>query len=388
MFKTRIMTPGPTPLLPEAHIAMAGPIPHHRTEAFRQIFLETRSLLQYYFDTRNEVLIFASSGTGAMEGAMANLLSAGDRALVIAAGKFGERWAEIAQAYSIDARVISIAYGEAVLPQEVEKRLQTEPRIKAVFVQATESSTGVRHDIERLGAIVAEHPETCLVVDAITGLGVMEVATDRWHLDVVIGGSQKATMLPPGLAFVSVSEKAWAMIRRSTSPRYYFDFQKERESQSRGESAFTPAIPLVIGLKTSLEQIRSFSREAMIANAALLASATRSAAEALGLKLFARSAPSDALTALCAPTGMDSGRIVEAFKNQFGAVIANGQGEMKGKIFRIAHLGYYDFYDALATIGCLEIILKQLGANVELGTGVKAAEEVFLKSLEHSKGSC
>lgn len=379
MFKSRIMTPGPTQLFPEAQVSMAGTIPHHRTEAFRKIFSDTRSLLQYYFDTRNDVLMFASSGTGVMEGAMSNLLSPGDGALVIAAGKFGERWIEIAKAYSLHAEVMSAPYGEAVDPSKVEQRLKELPNIKAVFVQATESSTGVRHDIERLGAIVEKHSNTCLVVDAITGLGVMEVATDRWHLDVVIGASQKATMLPPGLAFVSVSKKAWAMIQESKSPRYYFDFQKERKSQSKGESAFTPAISLILGLKTSLEQVRSFGLENFISNASLLASATRAAAVALGLKLFAEASPSSALTTLCPPEGIDSGEIVKLFKSWFGTTLANGQGEMKGKIFRIAHLGYYDFFDVLATMACLEIVLKKLGVNVELGTGVKAAEELFLK---------
>ncbi|MBZ5538003.1 MAG: alanine--glyoxylate aminotransferase family protein [Acidobacteriia bacterium] len=378
MFKTRIMTPGPTQLLPEAQAAMAGPIPHHRTEAFRKIFSETRTLLQYFFDTQQDVLILASSGTGAMEGAMANLLSPGDRALIISAGKFGERWTSIAQAYSINADVISVPYGETFDLRTVEERLEANPQIKAVFVQATESSTGVRHDIERLGAIVSGRPQTCLVVDAITGLGVMEVATDQWHLDLVIGGSQKATMLPPGLAFVSVSKKAWAMIRESKSPRYYFDFQKELKSQTKGESAFTPAISLVIGLHTALEQIRAYGRDRLIANAALLASASRVALQALGLKLFARSSPSDALTTVCAPPGIDSGEIVKAFKDQFGIVLANGQGEMQGKIFRIAHLGYYDFYDAIATIACLEIILKQMGVAIELGAGVQAAQRAFL----------
>jgi aspartate aminotransferase-like enzyme len=378
MFKTRIMTPGPTQLLPEAQVAMAGPIPHHRTQGFRKIFSETRTLLQHFFDTQNDVLIFASSGTGAMEGSMANLLSPGDRVLIISAGKFGERWSSIAQAYSISADVISIPYGETVDPRKVKEHLEADPRVKAVFVQATESSTGVRHDIEHLGEIVSRHSETCLVVDAITGLGVMEVATDRWHLDIVIGGSQKATMLPPGLAFVSVSEKAWGMIRDSKSPRYYFDFQKERKNQSKGETAFTPAISLVIGLHTALEEIRAFGRDRLIANAALLASASRAAAQALGLQLFARSSPSDALTTVCAPPGIDSGEIVKAFKDQFGIVLANGQGEMQGKIFRIAHLGYYDFYDALATIACLEIILKQQGVAIEMGAGVQAAQQVFL----------
>jgi aspartate aminotransferase-like enzyme len=379
MFKTRIMTPGPTETLPEAQVAMSGPLPHHRTEAFQQIFQETRSLLQYFFDTRNDILIFAASGTGAMEGAMANLLSAGDRALIVSAGKFGERWTEIARAYAIQPEIIPVAYGQAVDPAEVEARLKANHDIKAVFVQATESSTGARQDIQRLGSIVSQFPDTCFVVDAITGLGVMEVATDPWHLDVVIGSSQKATMIPPGLAFVSVSDKAWAMIAKSKSPRYYFDFQKERHSQSQGQSAFTPAISLVVGLKAALEIIHSFTREALIANAALLASATRAGAQAMGLHLFAEQSPSNALTTICAPPGIDSGEIVERFKNHFGTVIANGQGELKGEIFRIAHLGYCDFHDTVATIACLEIILTQLGVAVELGSGVRAAQNVFLK---------
>lgn len=379
MLKNRLLTPGPTPLLPEAQTAMAQPIPHHRTEEFRQIFSDTRALLQYFFDTAHEVLLFASSGSGVMEGAMTNLLSPGDRALIIAAGKFGERWIEIARAFSIRPDVLSIPYGEAVDPREVETRLAANPNTPAVFVQATESSTGVRHDIERLGRLVARYPNTCLVVDAITGLGAMEVATDRWQLDVVIGGSQKATMLPPGLAFVSVSEKAWRMIRESKSPRYYFDFQKERSSQAQRQSAFTPAISLILGLKTSLEQIRRWGREALIANAALLAAATRAGARAIGLQLLAEHSPSDALTALCAPTGVDSGEIVKRFKSEFGMVVSNGQGELKGKIFRIAHLGYYDFFDAVGTVACLEIILKQLGISFELGAGVRAAQEVFLQ---------
>lgn len=381
MFKTRIMTPGPTQLLPEAQAAMAQPIPHHRTEEFRQIFQATRELLQYFFNTKNDVLIFSSSGTGAMEGAVANLLSPGDRALVIAAGKFGERWVELANVYRIDAEVLKISYGESVNPSEVERRLKARPDLKAVFVQATESSTGARHDLRALGEIVARHPNTCLVVDAITGLGVMEVATDAWHLDVVIGGSQKATMLPPGLSFVSVSEKAWAMIRHSTSPKYYFDFQKEHGAQAQGDSAFTPAISLVMGLRASLEHIRKFGRENLIANAALLAESTRAAVRALGLKLFAEQSPSDALTAVCAPAGIDSGTIVREFKKLFGTIIANGQGEMKGKIFRVAHLGYYDFYDAVATVACLEIILHRLGVHIKLGDGVRAAQEVFLARL-------
>jgi len=379
MFKERLFTPGPTPLLPQVQTAMAQPILHHRTEEFRGVFKDVLEGLRYLYNTENDVLLFTSSGSGAMEGAVVNLLNPGDRALVVSAGKFGERWVQLCKTFGINTEVISIPYGQSVEPEQVAAWLEGHPETRAVFVQYTESSTGACHDVKALGQIIHQHPKTALVVDAITGLGVMEMPVDQWHLDIVIGGSQKALMIPPGLAFASVSPKAWNLIGSTKSFKFYFDFQKERQNNTKGESSYTPAITLVVALREALRYIRQLGRENLIENAGLLARSTRAAARALGLKLFAESSPSDALTALCAPAGIDSGTLIKEFKKNFGAVVANGQGEMKGRIFRIAHLGYYDFADTVAFIACLEIILKKLGLPVELGSGVKAAQEEYLK---------
>ena len=378
MFKERLFTPGPTQLLPSVQTAMAHPIIHHRTDEFRSIFKEVLEGLRYLYETEGDVLCFTSSGSGAMEGAVVNLLSPGDKALVVTAGKFGERWVALCKAFGIDVNVISIPYGQSVNPEQVAEALKNRAGTRAVFVQYSESSTGAKHDVKALGEIVKQHSETALVIDAITGLGVMEMPVDRWHLDIVIAGSQKALMLPPGLAFASVSQKAWNMIAKSKSSKFYFDYQKERKNNAKGESSYTPAITLIIAAREALKFIRSIGRENLIANAGLLANATRSAAKALGLKLFAEQSPSDALTAICAPQQLESGVIIKEFKKEFGATIANGQGEMKGKIFRIAHLGYYDFTDTVAIIACLEIVLRRLGVPVDLGSGVSTAQKVYL----------
>lgn len=379
IIKERLFTPGPTPLLMEAQArALTGTL-HHRTQAFRQIVTETLELLRYYFNTRNDVLIFSSSGTGAMEGALSNLISPGDRVLVATAGKFGERWLALAEAYRVEAVKVESPYGQTIDAGEVKTRLDAGGPFRAVFVQATESSTGVAHDIKAIGELVRAHPEACLVVDAITGLGTTDLRPDEWGLDIVIGGSQKATMVPPGLAFASVSEKAWKQISSAKLPRYYFDFARERQTLAKGESRFTPATTLLVSLHTALGHIRQLGRENLIANAALLAEAARAAARALGLKLFAAASPASALTAICPPEGMDSGLIVKELRSRFGAIVANGQGSMKGRIFRLAHLGYYDVVDLFAVLAALEIVLQKLGHKIELGRGVRAAQEVYLR---------
>jgi len=379
IIKERLFTPGPTPLLMEAQARALTATLHHRTEAFRQLMRETLENLKYFFDTQNDVLMFSSSGTGAMEGAFANLLSPGERVLVGTAGKFGERWLELAKAYGVEAVKVEAPYGHPLDIGEMEARLKADGPFRAVFVQATESSTGVRHDVTTLGALVREYPETCLVVDAITGLGTTDLRPDESGLDVVIGGSQKALMVPPGLAFASVSEKAWKLIEKSKMPRYYFDFAKERKNLAKGEASYTPATTLVVSLHAALSYIRQLGRENLVANAALLAEATREAARAWGLKLFAVASPADALTAICAPEGMDSGVIVKEMRARFGAIVANGQGSMKGKIFRLAHLGYYDAADLFAALAALEIVLLKVGHKLELGSGVRAAQEVYLR---------
>jgi aspartate aminotransferase-like enzyme len=379
IIKERLFTPGPTPLLMEAQARTLTATLHHRTEAFRQLMRETLENLKYFFDTQNDVLMFSSSGTGAMEGAFANLLSPGDRVLIGTAGKFGERWLELAKAYGVEAVKVEAPYGHPLDIGEMAARLKADGPFRAVFVQATESSTGVRHDVTALGALLREYPETCLVVDAITGLGTTDLRPDESGLDVVLGGSQKALMVPPGLAFASVSAKAWKAIEKSKMPRYYFDFAKERKNLAKGEASYTPATTLVVSLHAALSYIRQVGRENLVANAALLAEATRAAAQAWGLKLFAVASPANALTAICAPEGMDSGVIVKEMRARFGAIVANGQGSMKGKIFRLAHLGYYDAAGLFAALAALEIVLLKVGHKVELGSGVRAAQEVYLR---------
>ena len=380
IIKERLFTPGPTPLLMEAQArTLAAANVHHRTEAFRKIMTETLALLKYYYDTQNDVLVFASSGTGAMEGAVANLLSPGERMLVGTAGKFGERWLGLAQAYGIDAVKVESPYGQPVNIDAMKTKLASGGPFRAVCVQATETSTAVMNDVRALGEAVKNYPETALVVDAITGLGTSDLRIEEWGLDIVIGGSQKAVMLPPGLAFASVSEKAWGLIAKSKLPRFYFDFAKERKNQAKGETAYTPATTLIIGLHAAQEYIKKLGRENLIANATLLAEASRTAARALGLKLFAESSPANAVTAICAPAGMDSGAIVKELRTRFGAIIANGQGSMKGQIFRLAHLGYYDIADLFAVFAALEIALMKLGQDVVLGSSVRAAQEVYLR---------
>jgi aspartate aminotransferase-like enzyme len=352
---------------------------HHRTDAFRSLMRETLDLLRYYFNTRNDVILFSSSGTGAMEGAISNLLSPGDRVLIGTAGKFGERWIQLAKAYGIESVVVEAPYGHTIPIGEMKKHLDAGGPFRAVFIQATESSTAVRHDVKALGEEVKMLPECCLVVDAITGLGTTDIHPDEWGIDIMIGGSQKATMIPPGLAFASVSEKAWKAIANAKLPRYYFDFAKERKSLKNGETSYTPATSLVVCLHDALAYIKQLGRENLIANAALLAEATREAAVALGLTQFAVSSPANAATAISAPPGIESTKVVKEMRARFGAILTDGQGSMKGQIFRIAHLGYFDFLDLLAVLGALEISLLKVGHKVELGSGVRAAQNVYLR---------
>jgi len=380
IIKQRLFTPGPTPLLMEAQArTLTAANLHHRTEAFRKIMSETLELLKYYFHTQNDVLIFASSGTGAMEGSLSNLVSPGERILVGTAGKFGERWLSLAQAYGIEAVKVETPYGQPVDVAAMKQKLATGGPFRAVYIQATETSTAVMNDVQSLAEAVKNYPATCLVVDAITGLGTTDLRPDEWGLDIVIGGSQKAVMIPPGLAFVSVSEKAWGLMAKARLPRSYFDFAKERKNQVKGETAYTPATTLVISLHAALQYVKELGRENLIGNAALLAAVTREAVLALGLKLFAASSPANAATAVCAPEGLDSGAIIKELRNRFGAIVANGQGSMKGQIFRLAHLGYYDMPDLFAIVAALEVALVKLGQKVELGRGVRAAQEAYLR---------
>lgn len=374
--KQRLLTPGPTPLYPPALHAMMASDMHHRTEDFRKVYRACLADLKELMGTSNDVLMFAASGTGAMDATVSNLFSRGDKVVVCVAGKFGERWAEIAKAYGLDANVLTVPYGQSVSPEMLQSALAADPSVKGVFVQASETSTGAAHDVAAMGKAVAK-TDAIMVVDAITGLGTMPLDIDRWALDVVIGGSQKAFMIPPGLAFMSISPKAWKLGESGNLPHYYFNLKKEKKSGDAGESSWTPATSLILALGEALKYVKSIGMDNLVANAQMLAHATRTAAERLGLELFSPSCPGSSVTAIKAPKGMDSGVIVKEFRNRFGAIIANGQGSMKGQIFRIAHLGYFDFADLFSMIAGLEIILNANGFAVPYGAGVAAAQEIY-----------
>jgi aspartate aminotransferase-like enzyme len=382
--KQRLLTPGPTPLYPPAlHAMMASDI-HHRTEDFRKVYRSCLADLKEVIGTPYDLLMFAASGTGAMDAAVSNLFSKGDKVIVCSAGKFGERWGEIAKAYGLDATVLTAPYGEVVTPQRVEAALAQEPATKGVFVQASETSTGAMHDVEAMGRAIAK-TGAIFVVDAITGFGTMPLDIGGWGLDVAIGGSQKAFMIPPGLAFMSVSPKAWKLAETATLPHYYFNLKKEKKSGDAGESSWTPSTSLILALAEALRYIKQIGMPHLIENAQLLARATRAAVQALGLELWAPGSPGSSVTAVKAPAGMDSGVIVKEFRNRFGAIIANGQGTMKGQIFRVAHLGYFDFADLFGMVAGLEIILNANGHPVKYGTGVAAVEEIFAHAALESQ---
>jgi len=374
--KQRLLTPGPTPLYPKALHAMMGSDIHHRTEDFRSLYRAVLADLKEVMGTSNDVLALVSSGTGAMEASVSNLFSPGDRVIVCVAGKFGERWAEIAKAYGLDAIVLKEEYGGAVSAQRVADALKSQSNIRGVFVQASETSTGAAHDVRAMGEAI-QKTAAIFVVDAITGLGTMPLDIDRWGLDVVIGGSQKAFMIPPGLAFLSISPKAWAFAETSKLPRYYFDLKREKKSAAGGESSWTPNTSLLLALAEALKYVKSIGMDKLIENAQMLAKATRAAVNALGLELFVPNSPGSSVTSVKAPKGMDSGVIVKEFRSRFGSIISNGQGSMKGQIFRIAHLGYFDFPDLFGVIAELEIILAAQGIPVKFGTGVAAVQNVY-----------
>jgi aspartate aminotransferase-like enzyme len=391
LLKNRLFTPGPTPLLPAAQTAMAAFSLHHRTADFRALFTRVLADMKDFIGTQNDVLVLASSGTGVMEGSISNLTSPGDKVLVLTAGKFGERWRDLAKAFGCNADVLSVPYGETFALDQIKSRLT--PDVKAVYMQATESSTGARHDVKGIAKLVRGMDDTLLVVDAITGLGTTHLDVDGWGVDVIIGGSQKALMIPPGLAYCAVSERAWKRMETAKSPRYYFDFRKERKAAAKGESAYTPATSLFAALGAALDFVRQMGngdlaagRKALVDNAELAAEMTRAGTQALGLKLFAASSPAAALTAVQAPAGVDSSAMVKEFRDTFSAVVANGQGDMKGKLFRIAHIGYYDYLDTVGILAALEHVLTTVtGKPVAYGTAVRAVQEVFARSLSEKR---
>lgn len=377
MKKKWLFTPGPTPIPPEALLAMAQPIDYHRSDAAVALIKDVLEKLKHVFQTENDVLFLTSSGTGAMEGAVANLLSRGDKVIVIRSGKFGERWSEICTAYGIEVIPIDVTWGNSVEPQAVETLLVQHPDVKAVFATLCETSTGALHDIEALACLTRVRP-TLLVVDAVSALGADDLQMDNWGVDVVVSCSQKGLMTPPGLAFVALNQRAWDAIERSDLPKYYFDFRKAYESGLEGSVPYTPAITLLTALQCALDRICVEGIRRTIDRHNLLASATRSAVKALGLPLFAAS-PANTLTSIRLPTEIDGKAFVNLMRDTYGITYAGGQSQLSGKIVRIAHLGWMNENDVIVAISAFERGLVEIGYDIPVGAGVTAAQEIFAR---------
>lgn len=378
MLKRYLLAPGPTPVPSEVLLSMAAPIIHHRSPDFLPVLDAAKKGLQWLYQTKNDVLILCSTGTGGMVGAVNNFFNKGDSVLVINGGKFGERWTKICQSYGLKVDELIVEWGYSVKPEAVEERLRKNKKIKGVFVQASETSTGVYHDIEALGKIVKKNDDTLFIVDAISALVAHDLRTDEWGIDIMVGGSQKGVMLPPGIAFVSVSEKAWVKAETSKMPRFYFNFKKERENLSKNQTNFTSPVTLIIGLNESLKILQSEGLQNIFDRHSTLANAMRRAVLALGLELYPKESPSNAVTAIEAPKGIDGQAVYKNLREKYGITAAGGQDKAKGKIFRIAHLGYTDRFDVITAIAGIEMVLKGMGYPVKLGTGVSVAQELLM----------
>lgn len=377
--KNRVLTPGPTALLPEAQIAQAEASMHHRTDAFIELFQVVRKGLQQLFKTERPVITFAASGSGGLEACVSNVVQEGDKVICVNGGKFGERWLKMNQAFGANVVEIKVENGRGVPLAAVAAQLAMHPDARAVFVQGSESSTGALHPVQQIAQLVKPMSNCLMCVDAITWIGAHDVRTDEWGLDLVVCGSQKAMAMPPGLAFVSISEKAEKMFTsRKGNRRFYFDFAREMKNQAKDQTAFTPAISLIAAAAASLKWILDAGVDKLVRNAHELASMSRAAAKALGLELLS-DAPSDSVTAVRVPSSMDSGVVIKGLKKQFGAIIADGQDELKGKIFRLAHLGNYDYIDTMGLLAALEVVLAEAGLKFESGAGLKAAQAEYLR---------
>ena len=377
MKKNYLLSPGPTPVLTDALAEMSKPIIHHRTPEFSQIFTEAEEGLKYVFQTKQDVIILAASGTGAMEGSVSNLLSKGDKAIVIDGGKFGHRWGEICEAYGVEVVWIEVEWGKAVDVNVVEDALKKNPDVKAIFVQASETSTTVAHPVKELAELTRDKDNLALVVDGITAVGVMDIPMDKWGIDVLVSGSQKAFMLPPGLAFVAFSEKAWKMAESSDLPRYYFNLSKERKSLAKATSAYTPAVSLIVGLNTVLKKMKEEGLKNIFKRSDVLARATRAGLMAMGLKLVAPESPVNSATGAYTPEGINSDALTKYMRDIMGVTIAGGQEQLKGKIIRIAHMGFIDAFDIVVALSALEMALEKFGYKAERGKGVSAAIEIL-----------
>jgi serine---pyruvate transaminase len=377
--KFRLLTPGPTPVPEETLLELAKPVIFHRTPEFRAILADVLADLQYIFQTKNPIVPLTSSGTGALEAAVANCLAPGSKAICLIAGRFGERWRNLCKAFGIESVNVTVPYGQAVQPEQLAKALADHPNAVAVCSTLSETSTGTGHDIAAFGKIVANTP-ALLLVDAISGLGAMECRTDEWKIDVCCTGSQKALMMPPGLAFLSVSDKAWKVIDKNPNPRsFYFDLKKARSKLDQPDTPFTPAHTLIRAMRVSLKKIREEGIEKIWARQARTAAAARAGFQALGLDLFPTQ-PNNALTVVKTPPKIDSSKLLEKLEKQYGMKLANGQDDLKGKIIRLAHMGHIDQFDVLSAIAGVELVLQEMGHPIEPGKGLAAAQRVLAKN--------
>ena len=380
MKKSYLFTPGPTPIPSDALLAMAQPIDYHRSEDAVALIKDVLEKLKHVFQTENDVLFLTSSGTGAMDGAVANLLCRDDKVIVIRSGKFGERWSEICEAYGIKVIPIDVAWGDSVAPETVKSKLTDHPNVKAVFATLCETSTGALHDIEALARLTQSGP-TLLVVDAVSALGADDLQMDNWGVDVVVSCSQKGLMTPPGLAFAVLNRRAWEAVEQSNLPKYYFDFRKAHQRGLEGSVPYTPAITLLTALQCALNHICAEGIRNTIARHKRLALATRSAIKAIGLPLFATS-PANTLTSIRLPEEIDGKTFIKMMREKHGITYAGGQGDLSGKILRIAHLGWMNENDVIVAISAFERGLAEIGYDVSLGAGVAAAQEVFTKPMK------
>lgn len=379
MIKQYLLSPGPTPIPNEVALAMSETMIHHRTPQFNKIFEEARQGLKTLFGTKGDVLMLASSGTGAMEAAVSNLFSPGDQVLVINGGKFGERWLNIATAFGLNPVEITVEWGQAVKVEEVEKQLKLHPEIQGVMIQASETSTTVLHPVKEIAELTRRGP--LFLVDGVTAVGVLSVPLDEWGIDALVTGSQKALMLPPGLGFIALSDRAWKKTKQAKLPRFYFDLNLEQKNQAKGSGAFTPAVSLIFGLRASLKLMQREGLDRVYARHARMSRATRAAATALGLRLLAPESPSPAATGIFLPDGFDADQVLEYLRDQMGVTLAEGQDQLKGKVIRIAHVGYMGAFDVITAIAALEMALRKFGAEIPFGSGVAAAQEVLMEAL-------
>jgi aspartate aminotransferase-like enzyme len=384
--KQRLLTPGPTPVPEETLLELAQPVAYHRTAEFRQLLGEVLEDLRYVFRTRNPIIPLTASGTGGLEAAVANCLPPGSKAICLIAGRFGERWRSLCKVFGVEAVSVTVPLGQAVQPEQLARALAEHPDAVAVCSTLSETSTGVGHDIAAFGKLVAPTP-ALLLVDAISGLGVMECHTDDWHIDVCVTGSQKALMMPPGLAFVSVSDKAWRQVEKNPAPKtFYFDLKKARAKLESSDTPFTPAHTLIRALRVSLKRIRALGIETIWATQARNAAAARAGFQALGLELFA-ARPADGVTAVKVPPGLDGVALLSKLEKQYGLKLAGGQDQLKGKIIRLAHMGYIDQFDVLAALAGVELVLLEMGYPVEPGLALAAAQKVLAETVSGKRSA-